>query len=729
MNKLEDESAQPTTADQDGMNQEGGRKAETITDDQHVVINFEDLEVGNEITVILDVITKNDLIPVNLGDEVSGNQPNDDGLLMDITENNISSDISDNMILESSEFEEEETEVKKARSRKRTVKKKNWKSEIRKRQRQRGHEYEDRKGKVHRKRTIQGQCKGTCKFECTKKISRDDCNVIHKQFWTLSDSGKNHFYSKFVDRHIKKRSRTGANNNRKYSYFYYLGTQSETRLRVCKEFFFKTLDISQRRIYWFFEHAYDEQTGIGRSPVKGSKTISNIENYRKDKVRQHINSFNRVPSHYCRKDSSKEYLEATLTLAEMYRLYKETNTENPVTESLYRSIFNSEFNLDFHKPKKDRCDTCEAFKANLNPSPEEVQRYDNHQKEKDVVKTMRDGDRNIAIKALDNTNTCIVAFDLENVFPLPKAEVSNFFYKRKLNCYNLTAHSTYKGQIQQYCLVWHELISGRAGNNLASTVYKFLEDILAKNDGIKRFILWSDSCVPQNKNSIMSFAIQTFLKKHPSVEEIIQRFSEPGHGVVQEVDAIHSKIERWLKNMEIFSPLSLVRLLVHKATKDNTSITVIQMLEKDFFDYQTPAKTLNYSLIPYTKVKEIALHNSNLFTVKFRTSFTEEKPTEINLVCKDTPRKQDKKQADKKKKASTTSRQNLPKKSKQQDTSKKTSSTTSVPKTPEIPAAKPIYAKPVISLEKKKDIQSMEKYMPEIDKQFYNALFFSKLNK
>lgn len=131
-------------------------------------------------------------------------------------------------------------------------------------------------------------------------------------------------------------------------------------------------------------------------------------------------------------------------------------------------------------------------------------------------------------------------------------------------------------------MVWHEIISRRAGNHIASAVYKLMKHIVACDDDMNKFILWSDSCVPENKNSFMTIALQTFLKDHPSVTGIVQRFSEPGHGVVQEVDAIHSKIERWLKPMEIFSPLSLVRLLVNKSNKSNTKMNVIQMMPCDF---------------------------------------------------------------------------------------------------------------------------------------------------
>ena len=49
------------------------------------------------------------------------------------------------------------------------------------------------------------------------------------------------------------------------------------------------------------------------------------------------------------------------------------------------------------------------------------------------TKTERDNDRK-------DKSKFTVCFDLQNVFALPTADVSNFFNKRKLNVYHMTAH-------------------------------------------------------------------------------------------------------------------------------------------------------------------------------------------------------------------------------------------------------------------------------------------------
>jgi len=54
-------------------------------------------------------------------------------------------------------------------------------------------------------------------------------------------------------------------------------------------------------------------------------------------------------------------------------------------------------------------------------------------------------------------------------------------------------------------------------------------------------------------NSVMSFALLPFLSGHPNIQEIVQKFGTPGHSPVQEVDNIHSQIERRMRKTEIQS--------------------------------------------------------------------------------------------------------------------------------------------------------------------------------
>ena len=139
----------------------------------------------------------------------------------------------------------------------------------------------------------------------------------------------------------------------------------------------------------------------------------------------------------------------------LYEKYVEDcklRNEEPAKIHLYRDVFNHEYNIDFVKPNKDRCDMCEREKLRTVSGPEEDKqlRFSQHIRGKTEAHNERNKDRS-------NSNQCTVCFDMENIFALPLANVSNFFLQTKV--YHLTAHcSTLK---QSYGALWSETMSGR----------------------------------------------------------------------------------------------------------------------------------------------------------------------------------------------------------------------------------------------------------------------------
>lgn len=83
------------------------------------------------------------------------------------------------------------------------------------------------------------------------------------------------------------------------------------------------------------------------------------------------------------------------------------------------------------------------------------------------------------------------------------------------------------------------------------------------------------------------------------------KYSTPGHGAVQDVDNIHSQIEKAFSTSEYYSPVSMVRILL-KVNKKNL-FRVIQMMSQDFLDFAESSKDLNFVKIPFTKVSCITL--------------------------------------------------------------------------------------------------------------------------
>lgn len=137
--------------------------------------------------------------------------------------------------------------------------------------------------------------------------------------------------------------------------------------------------------------------------------------------------------------------------------------------------------------------------------------------------------------------------------------------------------------------------------------------------------MWSDACVPQNRNRIMSVAILEFLNSNRhNVLQITHKYQEPGHGCVQEVDAIHSVLDRSLKNLELHSPLAIIRSIVHCESK--RPYNTIQLKHNKFKDYKAVAVTTLLDKIPFTKVKQIK-YTKNCTTVQYKTSLNPDGPT------------------------------------------------------------------------------------------------------
>ena len=492
-----------------------------------------------------------------------------------------------------------------------------WKASIRKKLRQGGHQYTDAKGKIQPERKVKTKKDCTaCKFKCTINFTEEERKDIFKEFWRQKDEEKHNFYAKttFMTSCTRKRTLSTV-SRKKNSLAYYLPLQNEN-IRVCKAFYLNTLDISQTRV----NNYHATKTPASNTPTKykwsGNKNRK-LPDYIKEGIRQHIKSIPRVESHYCRRDTNKEYVaQCGLTVNALYQEYLtqcEDKGEIPGKLHLYRQIFNNEFNIAFHFPKSDRCDKCEEFRITTEPTEKQLEDYTLHRRSREETEAERNADR-------CNKDAFVVCFDLENVFSLPRANISSFFYKRKLNVYHMTTHCSVDRKA--YGALWHEAQNGRSGNDIASTVVRLLEEIVAdhkEDKRLKHITLWSDSCVPQNRNRMFSTAVKYFLSKHPEIKTVQHKYCEPGHSSVQEVDNLHSRIEKACGTNEIFSPLGLLRIL-----KRVKSLKTMQMKPEHFKDFAQIASKGSYNKLPYSRVKTLKYEQTKPRQIEYKTSFSED---------------------------------------------------------------------------------------------------------
>nr|CAI5841755.1 unnamed protein product [Callosobruchus analis] len=77
---------------------------------------------------------------------------------------------------------------------------------------------------------------------------------------------------------------------------------------------------------------------------------------------------------------------------------------------------------------------------------------------------------------------------------VPTLTHSDMFYLSNYLCYNLGIHLSDSNRA--FMCMWHEGVSGRGGNEIASTLLKILNSGITEK---KHLLLWSNNCARQNK--------------------------------------------------------------------------------------------------------------------------------------------------------------------------------------------------------------------------------------
>lgn len=86
--------------------------------------------------------------------------------------------------------------------------------------------------------------------------------------------------------------------------------------------------------------------------------------------------------------------------------------------------------------------------------------------------------------------------------------------------------------------MWHEALSARGGNQIASCLFKHINNLPQVNHAI----FYSDSCMGQNKNSFVCAMFTLALEINPTLEINDHKFLEPWH-THMECDVDHAVID------------------------------------------------------------------------------------------------------------------------------------------------------------------------------------------
>ncbi|CAF4948439.1 unnamed protein product [Pieris macdunnoughi] len=462
----------------------------------------------------------------------------------------------------------------------------NWKKNIRKTKKNCGETYISRQGKnLPAKKCGNENCK--CQRACHTKIDNSTRKNIHLSFWGLGSIERQR---DFIVSNVVSTEATGsrvANSRRKFTLNYSFKINSET-VNVCQPFFLRTLDISDKMVRTALKKA---RRGVGNipSPDKRGHHIP-CNKFSEDNIKfanDHIDSFPKVPSHWCRKDTKKIYLETILNKEKMYELYKQQCLEKhkkPIGKTSYKELILNK-NIGFHKPRKDQC-WCNKYEQLTEEEQKAKQEeYEEHVNRKYYAQEEKTSDK---IKAIEDSRSHVCTFDFEAVLYCPLVLGKPVFYKRKLGSMNFTIHNA--ATKQGYCYFWPEYEGNRGSNEVSTCLYNYISNL----SNVDHLILFSDCCPGQNRNSVL-VAMFNYIITSPDneIRVIDYKFLEPGH-TYMECDNMHSTIERASEYAKIYIPddwQNVIRL----ARKDNP-YNVQVMEHTDFLDF----KSLRSTIIPNT---------------------------------------------------------------------------------------------------------------------------------
>ncbi|MEW8548304.1 MAG: hypothetical protein AB2693_32775 [Candidatus Thiodiazotropha sp.] len=148
----------------------------------------------------------------------------------------------------------------------------------------------------------------------------------------------------------------------------------------------------------------------------------------------------------------------------MYELLANERKEEGEEElplSMYRKVFNNEYNFSFHVPKKDQCNLCtknHRSVADGSATQELEQQYAIHQTRKNTARDEKERDKQLA---KTHPNIYAATFDLQAVLYTLCSMVSLMYYMRKFCCYNCTVFSL--ANLTGTCNLWTE-VEGKRGS-------------------------------------------------------------------------------------------------------------------------------------------------------------------------------------------------------------------------------------------------------------------------
>ncbi len=262
-------------------------------------------------------------------------------------------------------------------------------------------------------------CAKSAKHHCSA-IGEPERNNIFNDFWQHMTWEEKRVYVHGLIDVVPVQRRRGAENSRRSNSLLLFLRVSGQRRRVCKGMFLSTLGIGEWSALNWAKEGHKQADTEGQTHSNARRSVAGHEF-----IRSFLQDLPKVPSHYCRSTTSKQYLEPVFqSMADLYAVYCHAAAEKNVTP-LSRQVFTDEFkhlNLGLYHPKKDQCNICCAFKTGNLPDDE----WQHHLLQKEEARAEKLSDKSKA-----SNNIMVVCMDLQALLLCPKLKASALVLQNK----------------------------------------------------------------------------------------------------------------------------------------------------------------------------------------------------------------------------------------------------------------------------------------------------------
>lgn len=329
-------------------------------------------------------------------------------------------------------------------------------------------------------------------------------------------------------------------------------------------------------------------------------------------------------------------------------MFKKSHPTVNVSYELYRTIFNSEFNIAFGYPRSDTCSTCDEFIANIKKvefdlnNTKDAKKLDELTEEKrklEVENTVHKRKADVFYErkraagkhAKDNKRCVAFAMDYQKNLSVPNKSTNDVYYRRQLTCVSFNIHVLANKDAYFYC--YDETTAKKGSDDVSSLLYDFFINKL--NSNVKEVEIFCDSCGGQNKNYTVIRFLHWTVHGIRRFERVKVTFPIRGHSYLEcdkNMGLINQKADAELPNQwwEVF-----------RSARKSPSPFVVVECEQCMFFYFSSFLQAHYKVkcpFPTRPIRELIIEREHPQYISIRNSFNGVFETSVIVRNKSVPK-------------------------------------------------------------------------------------------